>query len=911
MIDYHKNLRQLAESREDGVSRDYGAQFQKLSGIRPTLPSLEEAAQKSFDFGGGKATSTTPKPGSRVQLKGKIWTVTKATKQKGSFTGKDVYAIELEGPGGKKLSGTYQPHSGALRLDPPGRLHSLGGHTYKVHQNDVKFIESVEEIEESGSFELTLKKMLPNYKELAKKIPGIIKKGGKTSQNIGVHLWGAKNARGNITKTEGLLNWMKMMGILGELSGTWYVKPKHEDVEDLDERKKTQLSKHEVRGRIGHLARQAKKQGLSFKAACTAVRLAMPGASSFSDAQKKELKNLVARAYGETRTEGLEGLDEWASAAGTDPTSVAAKLMKMLGKVAGRAAKHKDGISFHFKGRGLANHVTVVVKGGKYTMTFKKDVKGDREVVKVYKNLEPSEVKSTFAKYSGAKLESVEGIEESSEMDKHLKSGEWNLVIKPSGSGFEAIRVNPQGGSSSGGRFNSVKTAFKDGIQAKWGDKKKIWVVLIRKSGKVKTYWTSTAAPKLEGLEEAGSFEDLTEAPITRPRTIKMTMKSGGLTFKRSIDSWITEVGGVKYSAKQHDGKWHLYKWPRGSNRTPVATGKTLGKAIEAAKLKAESVEDFDEAMASGKTSYDVPAPKGHPFPGKNNPTDPATYKKRSDRDILSLLKSAKTMLRKSSGKGKAQWKREVANLEHEAKKRGLKESTDLEERVSMEYILPEKRKTWKPKAGKYAVYVLEKKDGEHVADIENISKADAMEVYEAPMSFFSNYGRPFHYSGKLWIEVQAPGRTVKARVWDTGRDASAGQSELGHVRAAMASKEEPPANLNEDMMRYRVLAGMDPLPSRFIEESIKRLPSDYGQYPLYPAGTKRGTHRPTVYGIHFKDNIEFGGNFQRPVYVHTSGGWATVPKSDYKMVGKALKIAFSKDTAATKSYMAAHPGGW
>jgi hypothetical protein len=42
MTDQHSHLHRLVEAREDDMNRDHMTHFQKLSGIRPTLPSLEE-----------------------------------------------------------------------------------------------------------------------------------------------------------------------------------------------------------------------------------------------------------------------------------------------------------------------------------------------------------------------------------------------------------------------------------------------------------------------------------------------------------------------------------------------------------------------------------------------------------------------------------------------------------------------------------------------------------------------------------------------------------------------------------------------------------------------------------------------------------------------------------------------------
>jgi len=139
-------------------------------------------------------------------------------------------------------------------------------------------------------------------------------------------------------------------------------------------------------------------------------------------------------------------------------------------------------------------------------------------------------------------------------------------------------------------------------------------------------------------------------------------------------------------------------------------------------------------------------------------------------------------------------------------------DSEGMGESVSMEYILPEKRRSWSPKPGDNAVYVLSGKNGEHEADIEDISRADAKLVFENPMEFFSQFGRSFAHSGKKWVEWQSPGKVVKAKVWDTGRDPWAGASEMGHVRAAMASNDfdgKDPIEEDMDLARVRRLLGV------------------------------------------------------------------------------------------------------
>jgi hypothetical protein len=83
-------------------------------------------------------------------------------------------------------------------------------------------------------------------------------------------------------------------------------------------------------------------------------------------------------------------------------------------------------------------------------------------------------------------------------------------------------------------------------------------------------------------------------------------------------------------------------------------------------------MEDMDEAMARGVTSYDVP-PVGPPYPGHDNPTSTTRHPKMSDREILMFLKSAKRLMKGLTGKQKKGYEREYANLRWEAQRRGLK----------------------------------------------------------------------------------------------------------------------------------------------------------------------------------------------------------------------------------------------
>ena len=162
-------------------------------------------------------------------------------------------------------------------------------------------------------------------------------------------------------------------------------------------------------------------------------------------------------------------------------------------------------------------------------------------------------------------LESVEEAVGWSDIESYLKRGEWNLVIWPKGSGFTVTRVNPQGGGSGGGQYKSVKTAFHDGIQVKWGDKSKVWVVLVRKSGKVKSYWTSTAAPKLESVAGApGAFaesaENLAQA-IHNPAAFVRALNKHFAGKKYKGMTLEAEVG-----EKLHGSAYQVYVGRKGSD---------------------------------------------------------------------------------------------------------------------------------------------------------------------------------------------------------------------------------------------------------------------------------------------------------------------------------------------------------
>lgn len=144
--------------------------------------------------------------------------------------GKEVKVTETPEPPGSGLY-RYRVFVGGKRVGTKDFMRR--GDVMRTVQKAVMRKHEDADLDEAARFEVTLKKMLPDYKDLAKKIPGILKKGGKTSQNISTALFGNKGAA-QIHKTEGLLAWMKQMGVLGELSGQWFVRPKHEDA-DLDE----------------------------------------------------------------------------------------------------------------------------------------------------------------------------------------------------------------------------------------------------------------------------------------------------------------------------------------------------------------------------------------------------------------------------------------------------------------------------------------------------------------------------------------------------------------------------------------------------------------------------------------------------------------------------------------------------
>ena len=203
------------------------------------------------------------------------------------------------------------------------------------------------------------------------------------------------------------------------------------------------------------------------------------------------------------------------------------------------------------------------------------------------------------------------------------------------------------------------------------------------------------------------------------------------------------------------------------------------------------------EAMASGKTSYDVKAPKGPPYPGPNNPTDTASHRKWSDREVLLMLKSARRSLKMVHGKQKEGWRREVANIEYEANRRGLKEDVESVDEAAPKMLskLGKPVKVVKvgvvkiyvyhsPKTGKYAT-VLQGKSGQELPGAEGKTPEEAIAKTKALMKKAG--GKTEHVDGPV-----ADGKVI----------------------------------VTESVQRFRMLAGIAPLPRPMTEARARQVAS-------------------------------------------------------------------------------------
>jgi len=609
--------------------------------VESSEEDMDEAKQQGLDFGGGKATSTEPKPGSRIKIKGKIWTVTKSKKSTGAFGGKAIYSIELDGPGGKKLRGTYQPHSGALRLDPPGTLTRLGGHISTVHQNDMKFIESVEDDGES----LT---------EAMKRISG-----------LAFEVIDMRGQRGFPSGDEGLVYHLKV---------EYKLKDKYTGEEKKWKRQYVIRTDHKNKGwRIDEVAPPMPAE-------------AVPGLESYYKTPQAAAKALAGYLKG-IKSKGVyveerESLTEELRLSKADKKVIDAFID---GKRASSKKLHTDGKTLDGMWMGGKNIATW--EGGKIAMDdppgravqtvqralrrmAPKRMLGEADLTEYLKpgrsgdvdmklyhiirknpgivngdlikralktirepGLDKDDVLDFVHRYSKALLIQAKGHgwKVNPEAEKHRKAGtnvpsDW--YSEDVDDLDEARPYDPEEDPRRATDLNLYKLlAMVQDV----GGERKLGKGAFKKVAAVKREMTKRGLPKKMPPKSAFHRGYIQDKRLLNPKApgggiraedvdaeqteAKMTMKTGGLTFKRSLSGWETMVGGVHYTAKKEGGKWALYKWPKGSNRTPVATGATLGKAIQTANLS-EDADDLTEAPRY-RAGQKIKVPKGSRWPGE------------------------------------------------------------------------------------------------------------------------------------------------------------------------------------------------------------------------------------------------------------------------------------------------------
>ncbi len=136
---------------------------------------------------------------------------------------------------------------------------------------------------------------------------------------------------------------------------------------------------------------------------------------------------------------------------------------------------------------------------------------------------------------------------------KHEKKGAWSLLIYPMKSKWRYSTTNPQGGG--GGSIEaSVKTAFAAGsrIGGKFADLKgdeMLHVAILQRSGKVKTFETPVASPKLtEGFDSSalsGQLEEALSEPLHEEQTAHHHYDG---------KNWYVDTGFVSASEKAMPG---------------------------------------------------------------------------------------------------------------------------------------------------------------------------------------------------------------------------------------------------------------------------------------------------------------------------------------------------------------------
>ena len=215
---------------------------------------------------------------------------------------------------------------------------------------------------------------------------------------------------------------------------------------------------------------------------------------------------------------------------------------------------------------------------------------------------------------------------------KHEKKGAWSLLIYPMKSKWRYSTTNPQGGG--GGSIEaSVKTAFAAGsrIGGKFADLKGdevLHVAILQRSGKVKTFETPVASPKLtEGFDSSalsGQLEEALSEPLHEEQTAhhhydgkNWYVDTGFVSAsEKAMPGFsLSHMGMGEFSLKGPDGEIEFDRM-RGKD-FPGQVGRShklydnkdgalIKKLIAAMKGKSQEMkaESLDEANLSSSSSY-------------------------------------------------------------------------------------------------------------------------------------------------------------------------------------------------------------------------------------------------------------------------------------------------------------------
>ena len=215
---------------------------------------------------------------------------------------------------------------------------------------------------------------------------------------------------------------------------------------------------------------------------------------------------------------------------------------------------------------------------------------------------------------------------------KHQKPGVWSLLIYPSGAtkwGYST--TNPQGGGG-GSREGSVKTAFAAGsrIGGKFanlqGDET-LHVAILQRSGKVKTFETPVASPKLESFDSSalsGQLEEALSEPLHEEQQAhhfhdgkSWYVDTGFISAsEKALPGFsLSHMGFGEFSLKGPEGEIEFDRM-RGKD-FPGQVGRShklydnkdgalIKKLIAAMKGKSQEMkaESLDEADLSSSSSY-------------------------------------------------------------------------------------------------------------------------------------------------------------------------------------------------------------------------------------------------------------------------------------------------------------------